>query len=517
MRSIWVAGLARHGMEPLRIVSIRRRPSVLVVDADFEARRSTINALDIAGCVGAESESYADAIDRLDGFAYDALVLDSRVAGGCGLDLLDAARARYPQMPCIFTTGTPSLHHAVRVLKRGAVDYLLKPVPSQVLVDALRAVLPSTIEVVAPVLPASTSSQTFEGIVGQSSAMQNLYGTLKCVAPMQSAVLIQGETGTGKELIARTIHENSTRRAHGFVAFNAAAIPDGLAEAELFGHVKGAFTGAVYTRVGRFEAADRGTLFIDEVSSMSLGLQAKLLRALQEREIERVGTSRPMKVDVRVIAATNVDLRELVRDGRFREDLLYRINVVRVELPPLRERAADIPLLARHFVQESCRTNGLQEKILSQSALQALMRYHWPGNVRQLQNAVETAVVMSGASRDIHESVLPSDVLHDSAPMQTPSPVFAAAPVDLAAQPFAPVIPMTAPTMPEMPDAGINLVSTLSQMERDLILTYLKKAGGNKRQAARMLQLSRTTLIDKLHRLGVTEREPATTSNIAVA
>jgi transcriptional regulator with GAF, ATPase, and Fis domain len=304
---------------------------------------------------------------------------------------------------------------------------------------------------------------------------------------MQSTVLIQGETGTGKELVAKTIHENSTRREHPFVAFNAAAIPEGLAEAELFGHVKGAFTGAVYARVGRFEAADRGTLFIDEVSSMSLPLQAKLLRALQEKEFERVGTSRPMKMNVRVIAASNEDLADMVRDGRFREDLYYRLNVVRVGLPPLRSRPEDIPVLAQHFIEESCKTNEIELKSLSQSMLQALMEYHWPGNVRQLQNAIESAVVMSGMDREIQPTALPEEILE---------------PVALAAPRSQTV------AMPETPDEGINFVSTMSQVERELILTYLKKAGGNKRQAARMLKLSRTTLIDKLHRLGVGEERP---------
>jgi transcriptional regulator with GAF, ATPase, and Fis domain len=304
---------------------------------------------------------------------------------------------------------------------------------------------------------------------------------------MQSTVLIKGETGTGKELVARTIHESGPRRDRPFVAFNSAAVPEGLAEAELFGHVKGAFTGAVQSREGRFEAADKGTLFIDEVSSMSLALQSKVLRALQEREIERVGTCTPVKINTRVIAATNVDLREMVRQGTFREDLFYRLSVLGVELPPLRLRKADIPLLAAHFAAEVCETNGLSPKSLSQEALQVLMQCEWPGNVRHLQNAIEYAVAMSANPHEIEVDALPEDVRH-------------AARGDHG----APVV-----DMPATPDDGIDFAATMTRMERDLILRYLEKTGGNRRQAARLLRLSRTTLIDKLQRLGVDRSVPA--------
>jgi transcriptional regulator with GAF, ATPase, and Fis domain len=314
---------------------------------------------------------------------------------------------------------------------------------------------------------------------------------------MHSTVLIGGETGTGKELVARTIHDNSPRRDFPFVAFNAAAIPEGLAEAELFGHMKGAFTGAVYTRVGRFEAADRGTLFIDEIASMPLVLQAKVLRAIQEREVERVGASRPLKVNTRIIAASNVDLSELVRQGRFREDLFYRLNVINVDLPPLRERLSDVPTLAQHFIEETCKANGLEIKVLTQPALQALMAFSWPGNVRHLHNAIESAVVMSGESRELTVDVLPAEILAPPAEVRT------AILGDL--------------TMPETPTEGINFAAAMSNVERELILTYLRRANGNKRQAARMLSLSRTTLIDKLHRLGMSEvvQSPAVEEAVA--
>ena len=478
------------------------RPTVLIVDGDSEQRRSLSQALEDAGCVGVQSDTLADAIDRLSGFAYDGLVVDVRLPGGDGLDVLDSALSKYPGIKCIVTANYGSIHHAVRALKRGASDYLMKPIPARQLAAAMTAVLATReIPAIKIIKAAVTQPASPYGIVGSGPAMTRLFDTIGRVAPMQSTVLIQGETGTGKELVARTIHEHSTRREHPFVAFNAAAIPEGLVEAELFGHVKGAFSGAINSRVGRFEAADRGTLFIDEVASMPMALQTKLLRALQEREIERVGTSRPMKVNVRVLAATNVDLAQLVRAGTFREDLYYRLNVVRVELPALRARSEDIPLLATHFIEEACRINGIGVKALSQPALQALMRYSWPGNVRHLQNAVESAVVMSGADREISEHVLPIEVLRQETPLAASTPSRGSS---------------SSLPMPATPEAGINFASAMSNIERELILTYLRKAGGNKRQAARMLSLSRTTLIDKLHRLGVTEPAPQTSTQVAI-
>jgi DNA-binding NtrC family response regulator len=469
------------------VVVSSRRPSVLVVDADPDFRRSLTHTLEEHGCAGAHASTFEDATGRLDAFPYDGLITDVRLPDGDGLDVLEAALERYPRMRCVVVTAHPSIHHAVRALKRGAIDYLVKPLTPATLVEGLKASFTSVQRdrQQPAAVAAAPASLSFAGLLGRSQPMQKMLDLLSLVSPTQSTVLIEGETGTGKELVARTIHANSPRRDHPFVAFNAAAIPDGLAEAELFGHVKGAFTGAVFSRVGRFEAADRGTLFIDEISSISMALQAKLLRVLQEREIERVGTSRPMKIDTRVIAASNVDVAALVREGRFREDLYYRLNVVRVQLPPLRARTPDIPLLARHFIEEACRANAVEPKELSQAALQTLMEYSWPGNVRQLQNAIERAVVMSGSRPELLPDVLPSEVVEAEA-----------SPAERRLSSLA---------TPETPVEGINFASTMSQVERDLILTYLKRAGGNKRQAARMLSLSRTTLIDKLHRLGVTE------------
>ena len=461
------------------------RPTVLVVEDEAQTRQLIADSLEAAGFAAAQATDAADALARLDGFAYDGLVVDVQLQGTNGLDILEEALARYPDMRCVVTAGFGNVEQAVRALKRGAVDFLIKPFQLIQLVQVMKtSVSERRLQRENAELRGRLNEKfKFGSLVGSSPLMKRLFATLELVSPMNSTVLLQGETGTGKELVARTIHHNSPRADQPFVAFNAAAIPEGLAEAELFGHIKGAFTGAIANRAGRFEAADKGTLFIDEVSSMSLALQAKVLRALQEREVERVGTSKPVKINTRVIAAANEDLQELVREGRFREDLFYRLNVVRLTLPPLRDRKEDIPVLAQHFVQRACADNGRPAKTLSQGALRLLMHFAWPGNIRHLQNAAEHAVAMSGEATEIAPDHLPDDI-H--------SPVTAGA---LA--------------LPPTPDEGINFASTMNRVERELILRYLTKANGNKRRAARMLNLSRTTLIDKLHRLGLTDTSAA--------
>jgi len=456
-------------------------PSVLVVDDETDLRELIADCLTSESLDVTQSADAADAMARLKSFAFDAIVVDLRLPDANGMEVLDFALTRYPEVVAVVMTGFGGVTEAVTAIRRGAIDFLIKPFQ----VTQLSRVLRSELErrrlrqENAELRVQLRDRFGFDAVIGQSPAMQHIFATLELIAPMNSTVLIQGETGTGKELIARTIHHNSPRADQRFVAFNAAAIPESLAEAELFGHTRGAFTGAVSNRVGRFELAHRGTIFIDEVALMSPALQAKLLRALQEREIERVGESRPIKFDARVIAATNTDLRKLVKEGTFREDLFYRLNVIPIVLPPLRERPEDVPLLARHFVQKACRSNNLPTKTLSQEACRCLMNFSWPGNIRQLENAIEHAVAMTGAEREIPASGLPPEVT-------------------------APASAMLLPAV-RIPDEGINFTSVVSQLERELILRCLEKTGGNKRQAARLLQLSRTTLIDKLHRLNVGE------------
>src|SRR5207253_3438507 len=313
----------------------------------------------------------------------------------------------------------------------------------------------------------------YEGLIGKSPAMKRLFQLLETIAGTNSTILISGETGTGKEVVARAIHQSSPRRPQRFVALNCSAIPETLLEAELFGHVRGAFTGAVGTRQGRMEQAHKGTLFLDEVGTMSTALQMKLLRALQEREFERVGDNHTIKVDVRFIAATNADLAKMVADGMFREDLYYRLNVIPICLPPLRERRDDIPLLVTHFLEKFSPGQAIH---VSQAAMRALMAYPWPGNVRQLENAVERAVALGAGRSEVDITDLPPEI--QSLP-QTAAPPFV-----------------------DFPEDELDRPAYLSSIERDLIRRSLERTGGNRNRAAELLRIKRATLVEKLKRIG---------------
>jgi transcriptional regulator with GAF, ATPase, and Fis domain len=315
----------------------------------------------------------------------------------------------------------------------------------------------------------------FDGLIGRSPAMRDLFQLLETVSTTASTILVTGETGTGKEVVARAIHHSSPRRAQRFVALNCSAIPETLLESELFGHVRGAFTGAIGNRPGRLEQANKGTLFLDEVGTMSAAMQMKLLRVLQEREFERVGDSHTIKVDVRVIAATNSDLQKMVAAGTFRDDLFYRLNIIPVQLPPLRDRREDIPLLVQHFLKKFGSPERLSELRISQDATRALMAYSWPGNVRQLENAIERAVAMSGGRNQIETSDLTSEIQQATQLSTAP---------DVA-----------------LPEDGIDFDRYVARVERELIRRALEKTGGNKGQASKLLNLKRTTLVEKLKRL----------------
>src|SRR3989338_5573480 len=327
---------------------------LLLVDDEAPLRQAIAEQLADRGYQVEQAESGEAAVVRLADFAFDIIITDLRLPGIDGSAVVDAAVGRYPDIIAIVVTGYGTVKHAVEAIKRGAWDFVNKPFQ----IDELLHVLDSAIEQRrlrsenAYLRAQLEERYRFEGVVGKSRAMSRLFQLLETVAPTSSTILITGETGTGKEVVARAIHHNSPRRIHRFVALNCSAIPETLLEAELFGHVRGAFTGAVGARQGRFEQAHKGTLFLDEVGTMSIALQTKLLRVLQEREFERVGDSNTTKVDVRVIAATNGDLARMVADGQFREDLFYRLNVIPVELPPLRERKEDIPLLVQHFLDK---------------------------------------------------------------------------------------------------------------------------------------------------------------------
>jgi two-component system response regulator PilR (NtrC family) len=457
------------------------KPRHLLLVEDEDALRGTI-ALRLAdeGYLVDEVATGDDALLRLSTFAYDALVTDLRLPGVGGAEVLDAALERYPDIAAIVVTGYGTVKDAVEAIRRGASDFITKPFQF----DELRHVLHTALErrelrQENRYLRAQLDARYgFEGLVGRSQAMRELCTLLSTVAPTNSTILITGETGTGKELVARAIHQNSLRKLQRFVALNCSAVPETLLEAELFGHVRGAFTGAVGLRQGRFEQAHKGTLFLDEVGTMSAALQAKLLRVLQERAFERIGDSQQIRVDVRVIAATNADLARMVRDGQFRGDLYYRLNVIQVRLPSLRDRRDDIPLLVRHFLDRLGREHvpprpGVN---LTQEAMRRLMAADWPGNVRQLENVVERAFTLSPGRQQIDVSVLPGDLV--------------AAAADDAS------LTVT------VPEVGLDLDAMLTGLERTLIRQALERTGGNRRRAAELLKLKRTTLVEKLKRMG---------------
>jgi DNA-binding NtrC family response regulator len=366
------------------------------------------------------------------------------------------------------------------MVKAGAYDFFTGSEDHAHIEDVLAAALEDRRSRQLQRLSASVgNSQWKQGLIGESRPMQNVERIIRLAGPRRCTVLITGETGTGKEMAARALHLASPRAHLPMVAVNCAAIPDTLLEAELFGHAKGAFTGAVQARVGRFEQANGSTIFLDEIGDMPLDLQAKLLRVLQEREFQRVGSSETVKVDVRVIAASNLNLADRVKEGKFREDLYYRLNVVPIRMPALRERPGDIPALARHFIEKLCRREGLPAKNIHRDTLDRLCAYEWPGNVRELENVIELALVLSGE----RETLLPCDFdLTGSTRNEAAADQAAAGPVFL-------------------PEHGMDLERALVEFERTLVSQALKRTGGNKTAAADILRIPRTTLISKIRAL----------------
>jgi len=451
---------------------------LLLVEDEAPLREAVAERLSDCGFEVTQAESGEQALERLAEFAFDVLVTDLRLPGIDGAQVIEGAVQRYPDIIPIVVTGYGTVRDAVDVIKRGAIDFVTKPFQFDELLHALNTALEQRrLKSENAYLRAQLQERyRFEGIVGKSRAMRDLFQLLETVAATASTILITGETGTGKEGVARAIHHNSPRRAQRFVALNCSAIPETLLEAEIFGHVRGAFTGAIATRQGRLEQAHRGTLFLDEVGTMSMGLQMKLLRVLQEREFERVGDSSTVKVDVRVIAATNAELARMVADGTFREDLFYRLNVIPVKLPPLRERKEDIPLLVQHFLQKYALDLGRPVMTVSQGAMRALMAYAWPGNIRQLENAMERGVALSGGRSQLEIGDLPPEIQEasDAAPLSA----------SLA-----------------LPEEGVDFERFIADIEREVIRRSLERTNGNKGAAARLLNLKRTTLVEKLKRL----------------
>lgn len=452
---------------------------LLLVEDETDLREAVAERLTEQGYIVEQAESGEIALERLAEFAFDILITDMRLPGTDGGQVLQNALERYPEIIGVVVTGYGTVKDAVNAIKQGASNFITKPFQF----DELLHVLSSALEQRrlksenAYLRSQLQKLYRFEGIIGRSSAMRNLFQLLETVATTTSTILLSGETGTGKELVARAIHHNSHRRVQRFVAINCSAIPETLLEAELFGHTRGAFTDAIAARQGRLEQAHKGTLFLDEVGTMALSVQTKLLRVLQEREFQRVGDPTTTKIDVRVIAATNADLGQMVADGTFREDLYYRLNVIPVQLPALRERREDIPLLVHYFIQQFCTESQPPRPPMSvsQEAMRWLMAYSWPGNVRQLENAVERALALSPGLSQIEASVLPKEILNVSE--QNPTSVI------------------------HNLENGLDFDKHMNEIEQTLIHSALEKTGGNKRRAAKLLNIKRTTLIEKLKRL----------------
>jgi DNA-binding NtrC family response regulator len=447
---------------------------LLLVDDEAPLRTVVAERLADEGFLVTQAESGERAIQLLSDFAFDVVISDLRLPGVDGQRVIESALERYPGIIAIVVTGYGTVKDAVDAIKRGAADFVAKPFQFDELLHALRTTLEQRRLKNENAYLRQQLDERFGlgAMIGSSPRMRTLFQLIETIASTSTTILIVGETGTGKEMVARAIHHTSPRRHQRFVALNCSAIPETLLEAELFGHVRGAFTGAVVSRQGRIEQADRGTLFLDEVGTMAMPLQIKLLRVLQEREFERVGENKPVRVDVRIVAATNSDLAKMVKDGLFREDLYYRLNVIQVELPPLRERKDDIPLLVGHFVSKYASPVGTP--LVSQDAMRRLMAYSWPGNVRQLENAVERAIALLGGRSTIEITDLPPEIQ---------------------------AAPVSAMPALDFPDGGVDLPTLVAQIERDLIGRALSRTGGNKAAAAGLLNLKRTTLVEKLKRL----------------
>ncbi len=454
-----------------------KNPFVFVVDDDASTRDSL---KDLIGSAGLNVQTFASAQEFLTSPRRDVptcLVLDVQLPGLSGLDLQQELAKADAQIPIIFITGHGDIPMSVRAMKAGAIEFLTKPFRDDDLLNAVEQAINRGRQIEQLKNKSADEKEYsadprravigFSEIVGQSALLRRVLKEVETVAPTDATVIIYGETGTGKELIARAIHNLSSRRSNPFVKLNCAAIPTGLLESELFGHEKGAFTGAIAQRIGRFELANRGTIFLDEIGDIPLELQPKLLRVLQEREFERLGSTRTLHTDARVIAATNANLAEKVDGRRFRSDLYYRLNVFPIVIPPLRERRDDIPLLVRHFMEKYMRRMNKRIDAIPGTAMNALSEYHWPGNVRELENFIERSVILS------HSTEL---------------------------QPPLSELPSSAGAIPAK-----NL-QTREEAEREHILRALKEAGwvvGGPQGAAARLGMKRTTLNSLVKRLGI--------------
>jgi DNA-binding NtrC family response regulator len=453
---------------------------IIVLEDDLIVRKNLEQQLrqrryDVFG-----AENLAQAHEALAKDTFDLLIMDVRLPDGEGTDLLRELNSRAQKPLIVMISAFATVESAVECMRQGAFDYLIKPFSTEQLEITLKKAEDFTQLVkVNQYLSSEESEESGFELLGQSAAMEQLRQLIRKVARTEATVLIQGESGTGKELVARALYRQSPRGAAPFIKVNCAAIPENLIESEFFGHEKGAFTGALNKREGRFELAHGGTILLDEISEISPPVQAKLLRVLQERELERVGGNRTIKVDVRVLATTNRQLEESVERKEFRQDLYFRLNVVPMPVPPLRERKEDVPLLVEHFMRRFARKHGVKVKDVSPACLTQLMNHHWPGNVRELQNVIERAVILCGESGCLeleHLGMVSTSSSSPKPPMATP--------------------PVAGPAMPI--SSGEQFPS-LNELEKQHVMAAIARSGGNRTQAARMLGISVRTLRNKLH------------------
>lgn len=448
--------------------------TILVVEDETKMQRLLELSLSAEGYATRQASEAETALKLLRQEKFDLVITDLKLPGMDGLEFLQAIKHADAHLPVILMTAFGTVETAVQAMKAGASDYVLKPfsLEEMKLIVRKELNLRRLQEENRSLREALGQRYEFKNIVARSSKMQEVLAVVDRVAPSNSTVLLGGETGAGKDMIARAIHQHSRRSSGPFVKINCAAIPENLLESELFGYERGAFTGAISAKPGKFELADKGTIFLDEIGDVPPAIQVKLLRVLQEREFERLGGTKTLKVDVRLVAATNRDLRAALEQGTFREDLYYRLNVVPINIPPLREHKEDIPDLVRYFLDRFAGEAGKQIKSLTPAALKILMGFHWPGNVRELENIIERAVALSSGPE-----IDAPDVQLDLSP---PKPL-----ANGSASPFPP---------PGM---------TLEQFEDEIIRESLRRAGGNKSQAARQLGLSRNALRYRLSKMGV--------------
>lgn len=451
-----------------------KSPRILLVDDDADIRETMVTLLtmnDYSVTAVADGQS---AIEEVNREKFHIVITDLMMPKMSGIDVIKNLKAIDPDLQCIVITGYATVSTAIDAMKAGAYDYLMKPFNgTEVLMILKRVMELQDLQTENSQLKRTLHQRYgYENLIGNSEGVHKVCSLIEKVAETDSTILILGESGTGKELVARTIHYNSPRKSKPLIPINCGAIPETLLESELFGHEKGAFTGASTTRIGRFELADGGTIFLDEIGDMSPTLQVKLLRVLQQREFERVGGVRTIKVDVRIIAATNIDLEQAVHEGKFREDLYYRLNVIPVVIPPLRERADDIPLLMDHFLSHFNKSKKRDIKGFSPAAMDILVSYPWPGNIRELENLVERLIILKGNGTicpdDLPEKFISHTLNNEGALHIT------------------------------LPETGVNLKDVVEAFENNLILQAMQKAQGVKNKAAQLLSLNRTTLVEKL-------------------